>query len=216
MVLRMILNIKPSLPNHLLGTLLVLNDICTPYLVGGCVRDLFRNKKPKDFDIVQDKDINELREPLMHSGFIINEVGTNFKVLFVQSGLHTYEISQYRKDTKYDGRHATVESGDINTDAFRRDFTVNALYYNPFSGEVLDPTKMGINDLYKNILRFIGNPKDRIEEDYLRVFRFYRFLSKGFEADKKSLKACRQYFNLAYKNTTPERVRMELEKIITQ
>jgi len=207
-------NIKPNLPNHLLGTLLVLKSVCKPLLVGGCVRDLLTNKKPKDFDIVQEKDINELREPLLESGFIISEVGTNFKVLFAQKDLYTYEIAQFRKDVKCDGRHAIVEPGDITTDAFRRDFTVNALYYDPFKNNVIDPTKMGLIDIYKNILRFVGNPKSRIEEDYLRVFRFYRFLSKGFVPDKSSLKACRQFFDVAYKNTTPERVRLELEKII--
>ena len=103
--------------------------------------------------------------------------------------------------------------GDINTDAARRDFTVNSIYYDPIHGSFLDPNK-GMEDIKTKTLRFIGRPHDRIREDYLRIFRFYRFLSKGFTPDKKSLKACRELFNEAYLHTTPERVRMEVERMV--
>jgi len=200
--------------SHLLGTLLVLRNVCTPYLVGGCVRDMLLNKKCKDFDIVQERDINDLIPYLINSGFEIKETGTNFKILFVSKDNNQYEIAQFRKDVKTNGRHAIVEVGNMLDDALRRDFTINALYYDPFTDTIFDPTNKGLNDIKTNTLRFVGNPHIRIKEDYLRIFRFYRFLTKGFIADRTSMKACREMFNEAYINTTPERVRMELEKML--
>lgn len=125
-----------------------------------------------------------------------------------------YEVVEW--EYEHDGRRPTeVEIGTIHDDAMRRDFTINALYENPVTGEILDPTGKGLSDVKNRVLRFIGNPKDRIQEDYLRVFRFYRFLAcKGLTPDIKSMKACRQYFNEAYENTTSERVRLELERMV--
>lgn len=125
-----------------------------------------------------------------------------------------YEVVEW--EYEHDGRKpSSVEIGNIYEDAVRRDFTINALYENPLTGEILDPTGKGLSDVKGRTLRFIGNPKDRIQEDYLRVFRFYRFLAtKNLNPDVKSLKACRQFFDEAYKNTTPERVRLEMERLI--
>lgn len=187
------------------------------YLVGGCVRDSFLGVESKDYDIVTDVHM-DISSPLFEAnGFKVKECGEAFLVLNISKNGEQYEIANFRKEGVYlDGRRPTeVEVGTIEEDAFRRDFTINALYENPLTGEILDPTGKGLSDVKNRTLRFIGNPKERIEEDALRVFRFYRFLAtKGLSADQKSLKACRQYFNEAYLNTTPERVRLELERLI--
>ena len=137
-------------------------------------------------------------------------------VLNVSKNGERYEIANFRRDgVSSDGRRPdSVDIGDINDDAKRRDFTVNSLYLDPWTGDIKDPTGKGLKDLKDKKLRFIGRPKDRITEDYLRIFRYYRFLSKGFKPDHKSLRACREYFNEAYFKITPERVRLEIEKIV--
>lgn len=125
-----------------------------------------------------------------------------------------YEVVEW--EYLHNGRRPTnVEIGTIEEDAVRRDFTINALYENPITGQILDPTGKGLSDVKNKVLRFIGNPKERIKEDYLRLFRFYRFLAcKDLTPDVKSMKAVRGMFNEAYLNTTPERVRLELERLI--
>ena len=187
------------------------------YLVGGCVRDGFLGKEIKDYDIVTDIPYDIVKETLFKEGWSVKSCGEQFMVLHVSKGEEQYEIANFRKEGVYlDGRRPSfVEIGNIYDDAVRRDFTVNALYENPRTGKILDPTGEGLSDLKNRTLRFIGKPKERIQEDYLRVFRFYRFLAtKGLKADSKSMKACREYFNEAYVKSTPERVRMEIERMI--
>lgn len=202
---------------ELLAIFVVLKNLSSQnYLVGGSVRDLLLQKTPKDFDIVTDVDIDFLEKRLRESGFSVEGSGKIFFVLNVGINGKNFEVANFRKDGKYiDGRRPEkVEKSDIYEDAKRRDFTINALYLEPFSLEVIDPNGMGLQDLEERKLRFIGNPKERIEEDYLRLFRFYRFLSKGFEAEKKSLKEVRKLFGKYYPHITPERVREEIEKMV--
>lgn len=187
------------------------------YLVGGCVRDGFLGLEPKDYDIVTDVPYDDVESILSKNGWKTKSCGEQFLVLHVSKDDEQYEIANFRKENIYlDGRRPTkVEIGTIEEDAFRRDFTVNALYENPRTGKILDPTGQGLSDIKSRTLRFIGKPKDRIKEDFLRVFRYYRFLAtKGLNSDPKSLKACREYFNEACKSTTPERIRNEIERMV--
>jgi tRNA nucleotidyltransferase/poly(A) polymerase len=186
------------------------------YLVGGCVRDQFLGLEPHDYDIVTDVPIEVSTKLFEDAGWKIKECGEAFLVLNVSKFGQQFEIANFRKDGVYlDGRRPeAVEIGTIAEDANRRDFTVNALYMDPFTGEVKDPTGLGLEDIESRTLRFIGKASERIEEDNLRVFRFYRFLAKGFKPERNSLKACRRVFNDVYLNTTPERVRLELEKMV--
>lgn len=231
-----------KLPNSLLQALLLLNSESDEvYLVGGCVRDHLIGKKSKDYDIVTDVSMDKIEEIFSTNGWKVDATGANFLVMNVSKkvydekeiNLHRligptktyevterteiYEIANFRKDSvTSDGRRPdSTEIGDITDDALRRDFTVNAIYYNPFDGGFTFPIAQSRKDIKDRVLRFVGKPKDRIKEDYLRVFRYYRFLAtKGFNPDSKSLKACREMFNLAYKKTTAERVRNEIERMI--
>lgn len=186
------------------------------YLVGGCVRDSFLGIEPNDYDIVTDVPIDVSTPLFEKAGYKVKECGEAFLVLNISKDGEQFEVANFRKEGIYlDGRRPTnVEIGTIEEDAVRRDFTINAVYENPLTGKILDPTHLGLQDIKNRNLRFIGKPKDRIQEDYLRVFRFYRFLTKGFTGDRHSLRACRTYFDEAYENTTPERVRMEIEKMV--
>lgn len=185
------------------------------YLVGGCVRDSLIGKEPKDFDIVTDVHMDIIETAFIENGWTVDSVGKQFLIMFVSKNGEQFEIANFRKDVGFsDGRRPDeAVIGDLASDAARRDFTVNSIYYNPIDGSYIDPNN-GMKDAKERVLRFIGRPHDRIREDYLRIFRFYRFLSKGFTADKRSLKACRELFNEAYGQTTPERVRMEIEKVV--
>lgn len=205
-----------SMDNLILQIFMILSQESEDnYLVGGCVRDKFLKLTPHDYDIVTDVPIEVSTKLFEEAGWKVKECGEAFLVMNISKDGHQFEIANFRKDGVYlDGRRPEkVEIGTIIEDAFRRDFTINALYEDPLSGKVLDPTGLGLKDLENKILRFIGKASERIEEDNLRVFRYYRFLLKGFTPDKNSLKACRRVFNDVYLNTTPERVRLELEKM---
>lgn len=188
-------------------------DAC---IVGGCVRDSINGVEPKDWDFVSSRSYDELAEQFSRSGFTINETGKQFLVLNISKNGETFEIARFRKDGMYtDGRHPdSVEVGTIKEDSERRDFTVNALYFNLSSDTLLDPTGQGIIDIMSKTLRFVGSPEKRLEEDALRAVRFYRFVSKGFTPDNKSLTAVRRLFDKCIKQVTPERVRCELEKMV--
>lgn len=195
---------------------IIRNKSANTYLVGGCVRDQLLGKSPKDFDIVTDASIEDVKQDLIASGWELKGVGEHFLVNIVSKNGNMFEIANFRKESGFsDGRRPDkVEIGTLEEDAARRDFTVNSIYYDPFNGQYIDPNN-GIKDIKAKILRFIGKPQDRIKEDYLRIFRFYRFLAKlEFEADSKSLKACREMFNEACKSTAPERIRAEIERIV--
>lgn len=185
-------------------------------LVGGCVRDILMDKTPKDFDFVTDIDYNKLTEIFTEAGFDVKEAGEQFLVCIVSKNGKQMEIVNYRKDGTYvDGRRPeAVEIGTLQEDAERRDFTVNALYFNLKTNQIVDPTGKGLADINDRVLRFIGRAKDRIEEDKLRVFRFYRFLTKGFTPNPKCLRTVRTYFNQACTETAGERIRNEVEKIV--
>jgi poly(A) polymerase len=202
-------------PKQLLPFLMVLNSHSdNNYIVGGAARDLMSNKVPYDYDIVTDIPMEQLVVLFKEGGFKVKRTGVAHFVLNVYLGSYEVEISNFRKDVVCNGRQAECEVGTIKDDAFRRDFTINAVYMNTKTGALVDPTGLGIDDILRRKLRFVGRPKERIREDYLRVFRFYRFINKGFEPEKKSLNACRKMFNEAYANTTAERVRNEIEKTV--
>lgn len=195
---------------------LILNNASTnnTFLVGGCVRDMLLSRIPKDYDIVTEQPISNLEEILVENGWSVSSVGKNFLVLFCSKNGYNFEVANFRSEFNHDGRHCQVEKGSIQQDAHRRDFTVNSLYLNPLTGEIIDPTKKGLIDLERKILRFIDNPEDRIKEDYLRIFRFYRLLKElNFSPDKNSLTTCRKFFKTAVDILPAERIRTEIEKL---
>jgi poly(A) polymerase len=209
------IDFKRTCPIKLFPIITVLNAFSdNNYVVGGATRDLLMGKTPNDYDIVTDIPMKRLIELFEDGGFEVSLTGVAHFVLNVHFSSYTVEVSNFRKDVVCDGRHAEVELGTIDDDAHRRDFTVNALYINTKTMELIDPTGMGMDDIKTRTLRFVGKPKDRIKEDYLRVIRFYRFVGRGFTPDPKSLKACREMFNEAYTSVAAERVRVEIEKIV--
>ena len=159
-------------------------------LVGGCVRDLLLGAAPKDFDVATDATPEQVRRLFRRSRM----VGRRFKIAHVHYGREFVEVSTFRRLLAADeeGDHTAHPTGlilrdnaygTLDEDAFRRDFTVNALYYDPHDEEILDFVG-GIADLEQHRLRFIGNPRKRLREDPVRLLRAMRFQAKlGFELD---------------------------------
>ena len=182
-------------------------------IVGGAVRDWLSDEPVEDIDFATKLLPKKAMQILLDSGFNVKPTGIDHGTITVYKDNKSYEITSLRKDIITDGRRAKVLFGGTwEEDANRRDFTVNALYSDEY-GSILDFTGLGFKDLENKKLRFIGNPTKRIKEDYLRLLRYFRFLSRFLDnIDSNSLNACIQCakkLNLL----SSERLLLELNKI---
>ena len=154
------------------------------YLVGGCVRDLLLGRTPKDFDIASDATPEDVREVFPR----VRIVGRRFRIAHVRMRREVIEVSTFRRALGNDGGRRPVVSsqgmilrdnayGAIDEDAFRRDFTANALYYDPIGHVLLDYCD-GLRDIEERTLRVIGDPETRFREDPVRILRAVRFAGK--------------------------------------
>ena len=182
------------------------------YLVGGCVRDLVLGRQPKDYDITTSAHPDEIQALFEHSV----PVGAAFGVITVVENGTNFEVATFREERDYlDGRRPETLrfSRTPEEDVSRRDFTINALLYDPENCRIIDFTG-GLADLRKGILRTIGAPEQRFSEDYLRMLRAVRFgVRYRFEPDPPLLAAIR---DLAPKLQflSAERVRDELTSML--
>ena len=163
------------------------------YLVGGCIRDLLLRKTPKDFDIATDAHPEEVRELFRNSRII----GKRFRIVHVRFGREIIEVTTFRGPhaDEYDENHSdsgmTLNDnvyGTFEEDVFRRDFTMNAIYYEPQGKEIIDLAD-GTADIENQIIRTIGDPTGRLREDPVRMLRAIRFQAKlefGLESDLQS------------------------------
>jgi len=161
------------------------------YLVGGCVRDLLCRIEPKDFDIATNATPNEIKKIFKASRII----GKRFKLVHIYNRSDLIEVATFRSgdDRTNDGSLITDQSGKIlrdniwgtlEQDTFRRDFTINALYYCPITKKIEDHNN-GIKHIHEKIIVSIGDPKKRFEEDPVRSLRAIRFSNKlQFKIDK--------------------------------
>ncbi len=181
--------------------------------VGGCVRNHLQSKKIEDIDIATIFTPNELKKKLQNTKFKIIDTGLEHGSVTVVSENVKYELTTLRKDIKTDGRHAEIETiDDWKEDSKRRDFTINAIYLNK-KGKLFDP-QQGVNDLKNNVIKFIGDPQTRIEEDFLRIIRFLRFTIKyNASVEQSTVQAIKLKLN-GLKHLSKERVLTELIKII--
>lgn len=182
------------------------------FFAGGCVRDELLGKEPSDYDIATSATPEEVLQLLPNS----NEVGAHFGVIIAKHLGHHIEVATFRTDGSYlDGRrpnHVTFSSP--KEDAQRRDFTINGLFQNPETNDVIDHVG-GLADLKSQTLRAIGNPQKRFREDALRLLRAVRFSTTlAFPIDPPTLLAIKENAHLLAK-ISPERIRDEFSKIIT-
>tara|TARA_X000000950_G_scaffold97864_1_gene123713 strand:+ start:21038 stop:22240 length:1203 start_codon:yes stop_codon:yes gene_type:complete len=197
----------------------ILNDQGTrinALFVGGCVRNVLIGKDVEDIDIACVFAPHKTAELLSSQGFKIIPTGIDHGTITAIKDKKSYEITTLRKDVQTDGRHAVVEfSEDWQEDARRRDFTMNTLLADQ-EGHIYDPLNIGYKHLQQRKIIFVGEPEKRIEEDHLRIMRFFRFhaLYGVGEADGAALKAC-QIAADKLMNISKERITAEFTKIIS-
>lgn len=187
-----------------------------PRLVGGAVRDSLLGLPVTDIDLATPIHPHDVILRLEQSCIKAIPTGIDHGTITAVADGKTYEITTLRRDVSTDGRRATVAfSGDWREDAARRDFTFNALYADPVSREIFDYFG-GIADLANGHLRFIGDAKQRIAEDHLRILRYFRFLARfgGNDADSAALTACTHAANNLMA-LSRERIASELMKIVS-
>ena len=181
--------------------------------VGGCVRKYLSNEEIDDIDIATILSSDQIKEKFKNSNFKVIDTGIKHGTVTIVFNNRKVEITTLRKDVKTDGRHAEVEyTEDWQTDSERRDFTINAIYLD-INGKIFDP-QMGSADLKNNIVKFIGDPQKRIEEDYLRIVRFIRFkLMYDNKVEKTTSDAIKENLD-GIKKISKERILIELLKIL--
>lgn len=181
-------------------------------LAGGCVRDMILGVEPHDIDIATSATPDQV-EALFPKTVA---VGKSFGVIRVQYEDYEFEVATFRNDGQYsDGRRPdSVKFSSIQEDALRRDFTVNAIFFDPIADKFIDFV-FGERDIKNRVIRFVGNPFERIQEDKLRMLRFVRFSSRGkWNWHVDSANAVRRHAH-EIGVVSPERIGEELTKILT-
>ncbi len=183
-------------------------------LVGGCVRDLLLGREPADYDVTTDATPDQVSALFPESV----AVGAQFGVILIPRGGVKVEVATFRSDAGYsDGRHpdSVVYSKAPQEDVQRRDFTINGLLMRHDTGEVLDYVD-GQADLKAKVIRAIGEPDRRFKEDKLRMMRAVRFAARfGFEIEAETFRAIRRHVAEIHQ-VSPERLRDELTKMLTE
>lgn len=188
------------------------------YLVGGAVRDLLLGFTPKDFDVATNARPEEVCDLFRNSRMI----GRRFKLVHVRFGREIIEVATFRAAPEGQSGDSAISDegrilrdnvyGELVDDAWRRDFTINALYYNIADFSIVDYVD-GVNDLRAGRLRLIGEPDVRYLEDPMRLLRAVRFAAKlGVEIDKQTERAFQTYGKLL-KDISPARMFDEIVKL---
>ena len=152
--------------------------------VGGCVRKILNNEKIDDIDLATNLKPNEVKECLQNNNIDFFETGIEHGTITARLDEKNFEITSLRKDILTDGRHAKVEfTNEWTEDASRRDFTFNSIYADK-EGNLFDPND-GVKDLERGKVKFIGDPEQRVKEDYLRVLRYIRFFLNYSKQDHR-------------------------------
>ncbi|MBL8399359.1 MAG: polynucleotide adenylyltransferase PcnB, partial [Candidatus Accumulibacter sp.] len=191
------------------------------FVVGGAVRDLLAGLAPKDFDVATNATPEQVRHCFKRSRII----GRRFQIVHVSIGAETIEVTTFRgHHGEHDGSKAHTDAqgrvlrdnvfGSQSEDAARRDFTVNALYYDPSTETIID-YHHGVADLRQKTLRMIGNPAMRYREDPVRMLRAVRLAAKlGLAIDPEARRPIRELAELI-ENVPPSRLFDEMLKLLT-
>jgi len=182
--------------------------------VGGCVRKALIGEKIDDIDLATSLEPFEVKEILNKKNIKVIDTGISHGTITAILNNKKFEITTLRKDVSTDGRHANVEfTLDWEKDASRRDFTINAIY-SDIEGRIYDPLN-GIKDLQNGEIKFIGNAELRIEEDYLRILRYFRFFTQysKINHNQNTISSIKKHIN-GLNKISNERIFDELKKIL--
>lgn len=184
------------------------------YFVGGCVRDLVMGLQPQEVDIATDATPDEVQELFPNTV----AVGAPFGVVLVLVGEKKFEVATFRSEASYtDGRHpeAVHYAKTPEEDSRRRDFTLNALFYDPLESRLLD-FHGGREDMGRKVIRAIGDPQERFREDKLRLLRAVRFAVRfGFEIENRTRQAIVKAASEIHR-VSAERIRDELTRLLIE
>ena len=193
------------------------------YIVGGAIRDLLLGRQPKDFDISTSATPEEVRAVFGRRSARI--IGKRFRLVHVTWCGELFEVSTFRQAPLPSGANAKKDLpenlilsdnsfGTAEEDAWRRDFTVNALFFDPVKNELIDFTGQGVEDIRNRVVRAIGNPGLRFEEDPVRMLRALKLIGQyDFTMDSATENALFSHLELI-RVASPSRLALELEKIL--
>jgi tRNA nucleotidyltransferase (CCA-adding enzyme) len=192
---------------------LLVENFPQSFFVGGMVRDSLLGRKITDIDIATSARPQEVAFLLREHQIIYDEAYAAFGVIVARQESYAVEIASFRKEAYGSSRYPKISyTKEVKADAARRDFTVNALYLQPKSNKILDYFG-GQKDIKNQLVRFIGNPKKRIQEDPLRIIRALRFcLQLNFKLEQKTKLAIKNNFNLI-KTLTNSKLEKEIRKL---
>ena len=183
--------------------------------VGGCVRKSLCGEKIDDIDLATSLEPDEVKKRLTKADIKIIDTGISHGTVTVILNQKKFEITTLRKDVSTDGRHANVQfTSNWELDASRRDFTINAIY-SDINGKIFDPLD-GVSDLHNGKIKFIGLPEKRIQEDYLRILRYFRFFTQysKIDYDQDTIQSIKENIN-GLNKISNERIFDELKKILS-
>ena len=206
------------IPEDAVKLIKMLNDSgYEAYLVGGCVRDMLMGIKPHDWDICTSAKPEETKEVMKNNRVYTFDSGIKHGTITAVLNKENYEITTYRIETDYtDGRRPddVIFVSNIHLDLRRRDYTINAMAYNPLTNELIDDF-CGYCDLNNGVIKAVGNPAERFDEDSLRILRGLRFAIKyQFRIDDETSLCMHRQRGLLV-NISKERITDELRKILT-
>ena len=183
--------------------------------VGGCVRKSLCGENIDDIDVATSLEPEEVKERLTKKDIKVIDTGISHGTVTAILNQKKFEITTLRKDVLTDGRHANVQfTRNWEQDALRRDFTINAIYAD-IDGRIFDPLK-GVSDLKNGKIKFIGSSGERIQQDYLRILRYFRFFTQYSKTDydQDTIKSIKQNIN-GLNKISNERIFDELKKILS-
>lgn len=180
------------------------------YVVGGAVRDAVLGKTPKDYDLATDAVPDKVEEMMKAAGFKTLPTGKAFGVINVFTSEGEYEIATFRKDLSSGRRPDAVEFTNIEGDVQRRDLTINALFYDIDTFEIVDLVG-GLDDIKNGVVRTVGSAEDRFGEDRLRILRAIRFAGR-FGSDLDSATDAALMKDASLEGISGERIRDEFLK----
>lgn len=180
------------------------------YIVGGAIRDALMKKEPKDWDVTTDATPEQVKAIFPKS----IPTGEKFGTIIVKSGNTFVDVTTMREDANYSDRRrpdSVKFTSNLFLDLQRRDFTINAIAYDPIKNQIIDIFQ-GTKDLKRKIIRTVGNSRDRFNEDALRMLRLVRFTATlNFKPHRSAVKAINPEL---IKNVANERIQDELNKLL--
>lgn len=184
------------------------------YLVGGAVRDILMDISPHDYDLTVNAPKETILSILKEENLVSHTAGYNFGMVSAKSDFGDIEITEFRREDKYDGRKPEIVefTNSLEEDASRRDFTINAIYMDR-KGKIIDPFN-GNQDIEDKIIRTCGNPEKALEDDHLRILRAIRFAAKFDFSLADDLKKVLKEKAWKLYRISAERIADELDKMI--